>query len=69
MSGPWLDQVEVNRENYRRYLDKFEESRMSDAMDAKPMAESPINSAGSDHAPLNGVWKPALIVMISRAIF
>lgn len=31
-------EVEVNRENYRRYLAKFEESRISDAMDAKKIS-------------------------------
>ena len=47
-------QVEVDRENYRLYLTKFEESRISDAMDAEKMTSvSLISPARPPRKPVS----------------
>lgn len=46
--------VDVNRQNYRLYLAKFEESRISDAMDTKKMANvSVMQSALTPFKPIS----------------
>jgi len=58
--------VDVNRQNYRLYLAKFEESRISDAMDNKKMAN--VSLMQSAFTPLNPV-SPKVLLNIVLAIF
>jgi len=58
--------VDVNRQNYRLYLAKFEESRISDAMDNKKMANvSIMQSALTPFKPIS----PKKGLNIALAIF
>ncbi|RZB33524.1 MAG: hypothetical protein SRB2_03953 [Desulfobacteraceae bacterium Eth-SRB2] len=58
--------VDVNRQNYRLYLAKFEESRISDAMDDKKMANvSLIESAFTPFNPIS----PKVLLNIVLGIF
>ena len=65
-----LDQLEqsvdVNRQNYRLYLAKFEESRISDAMDNKKMANVTLMQAAL--IPLKPV-SPKVLLNIVLGIF
>ena len=58
--------VDVNRQNYRLYLAKFEESRISDAMDNKKMAN--VSLMQSAFTPLKPV-SPKVLLNIVLAIF
>jgi len=58
--------VDVNRQNYRLYLAKFEESRISDAMDNKKMAN--VSLMESAFTPLKPV-SPKVLLNIVLAIF
>ena len=58
--------VDVNRQNYRLYLAKFEESRISDAMDNKKMANVTVMEAAL--TPLKPV-SPKVLLNIVLAIF
>jgi len=58
--------VDVNRQNYRLYLAKFEESRISDAMDNKKMAN--VSLMQSALTPLKPV-SPKVLLKIVLAIF
>ena len=58
--------VDVNRQNYRLYLAKFEESRISDAMDNKKMANVTLMQAAL--IPLKPV-SPKVLLNIVLAIF
>jgi uncharacterized protein involved in exopolysaccharide biosynthesis len=58
--------VDVNRQNYRLYLAKFEESRISDAMDNKKMAN--VSLMQSAFAPFKPV-SPKKLLNIVLAIF
>ncbi len=58
--------VDVNRQNYRLYLAKFEESRISDAMDNKKMAN--VSLMQSAFIPLKPV-SPKVLLNIVLAIF
>lgn len=58
--------VDVNRQNYRLYLAKFEESRISDAMDNKKMAN--VSLMQSALTPLKPV-SPKVLLNIVLAIF
>ena len=58
--------VDVNRQNYRLYLAKFEESRISDAMDNKKMAN--VSLMESAFTPLKQV-SPKVLLNIVLAIF
>ena len=58
--------VDVNRQNYRLYLAKFEESRISDAMDTKKMAN--VSLMQSALTPLKPV-SPKVLLNIVLAIF
>ena len=61
-----VQQVEVNRENYRLYLTKFEESRISDAMDSEKISSvSLIQPARPPHKPVS----PKKMLNIVLAIF
>jgi hypothetical protein len=65
-----LDQLEqsvdVNRQNYRLYLAKFEESRISDAMDNKKMAN--VSLMQSALTPLKPV-SPKVLLNIVLSLF
>ena len=57
--------VDVNRQNYRLYLAKFEESRISDAMDNKKMANvSLMQSALTPLKPISPKVLPNIVVAI-----
>jgi uncharacterized protein involved in exopolysaccharide biosynthesis len=58
--------VDVNRENYKLYLAKFEESRISDAMDNKKMAN--VSLMQSALIPLKPV-SPKVLLNIVLSIF
>ncbi len=58
--------VDVNHQNYRLYLAKFEESRISDAMDNKKMAN--VSLMQSALTPLKPV-SPKVLLNIVLAIF
>jgi len=58
--------VDVNRQNYRLYLAKFEESRISDAMDNKKMAN--VSLMESAFTPLKPI-SPKVFLNIVLAIF
>lgn len=58
--------LDVNRQNYRLYLTKFEESRISDAMDDKKIAN--ISLIESAFPPLKPI-KPLVFLNILIAIF
>jgi polysaccharide chain length determinant protein (PEP-CTERM system associated) len=58
--------VDVNRQNYRLYLAKFEESRISDAMDNKKMAN--VSLMQPAFTPLKPV-SPKVLLNIVLAIF
>ncbi len=58
--------VDVNRQNYRLYLAKFEESRISDAMDNKKMANVTLMQAAL--IPLKPV-SPKVLLNIVLALF
>jgi polysaccharide chain length determinant protein (PEP-CTERM system associated) len=58
--------VDVNRQNYRLYLAKFEESRISDAMDNKKMANVTLMEAAL--TPLKPV-SPKVLLNIVLGIF
>jgi polysaccharide chain length determinant protein (PEP-CTERM system associated) len=58
--------VDVNRQNYRLYLAKFEESRISDAMDNKKMANVTLMQAAL--IPLKPA-SPKVLLNIVLAIF
>jgi len=58
--------VDVNRQNYRLYLAKFEESRISDAMDNKKMAN--VSLMQSALTPLKPV-SPKVLLNIVLSIF
>jgi len=58
--------VDVNRQNYRLYLAKFEESRISDAMDNKKMAN--VSLMASAFTPLKPV-SPKVFLYIVLGIF
>lgn len=60
------ESLDVNRQNYRLYLTKFEESRISDAMDDKKIAN--ISLFEPAHPPLNPV-KPLVFLNILIGIF
>ena len=59
-------QVDVDRENYRLYLSKFEESRISDAMDTEKIAN--VNVIEPAQPPLKPV-SPRILLNILLAIF
>jgi uncharacterized protein involved in exopolysaccharide biosynthesis len=59
-------QVDVNRENYRLYLTKFEESRISDAMDTEKIASVSIIEPA--HPPVKPV-SPNMKLNVLLAIF
>ena len=58
--------VDVNRQNYRLYLAKFEESRISDAMDKKRMTNVTLMDAA--RPPLKPI-SPKVLLNIVLAIF
>jgi len=58
--------VDVNRQTYRLYLAKFEESRISDAMDNKKMAN--VSLMQSAFTPLKPI-SPKVLLNIVLAIF
>jgi uncharacterized protein involved in exopolysaccharide biosynthesis len=59
-------QVDVNRENYRLYLTKFEESRISDAMDSEKITNvSVIEPARTPRKPVS----PKKMLNLVLAIF
>ena len=60
------NQVEVNRQNYKLYLAKFEESRISDAMDAHKITNVSLIEAASP--PIKPV-SPRVIVNLLIGIF
>ena len=59
-------QVDVNRENYRLYLTKFEESRISEAMDSEKITN--VSLIEPAHSPLKPV-SPKKMLNLILAIF
>ena len=59
-------QVDVDRQNYRLYLSKFEESRISDAMDTEKIAN--VNVIEPAQSPLKPV-SPKILLNMMLAIF
>jgi uncharacterized protein involved in exopolysaccharide biosynthesis len=59
-------QVDVDRQNYRLYLSKFEESRISDAMDTEKIAN--VNIIEPAQSPLKPV-SPKIMLNMMLAIF
>jgi uncharacterized protein involved in exopolysaccharide biosynthesis len=65
-----VQQVEVNRENYRLYLTKFEESRISDAMDSEKIASvSLIQPARPPLKPVSPKKKLNMVLAIFLGAF
>ena len=63
-------EIDVNRQNYRLYLKKFEESRISDAMDAVKFASvSLIEDARPPLKPINRKIKLNLLLAIVLGTF
>ena len=60
------EQVDVNRQNYRLYLTKFEESRISDAMDTEKITN--VTQIQSAQVPLKPV-KPRVLLNLVLGIF
>ena len=58
--------VDVNRQNYRLYLSKFEEARISDAMDTKKITN--VSLIGPAYTPLKPI-SPKVLLNIVLAIF
>ena len=54
--------MDVNRQNYRLYLTKFEESRISDAMDSKKITS--VNLIEPAQTPLNPVSPKVLLNLV-----
>jgi uncharacterized protein involved in exopolysaccharide biosynthesis len=58
--------VEVNREKYQLYLTKFEEARISDAMDTEKMASVSLMEAA--HPPLRPIVPSLLLNLLVAGI-